>query len=426
MGKSIFVLVVMLISYKLGIAQYSLKGKVIASDTRNPVISANVFLSNTSIGTISDQSGTFIITRFPPGRFELVVSCIGFETYTIPVQSHQLPVDLEIILKPKVTELEEVIVEPYEKDGWEKWGNVFIEHFLGTSRFAEDIRLLNSEVLKFRFSKKRNVLKVFSDERILIENKGLGYLLKYDLTRFEFDFTNRLFFYQGFPFFEEMKTDRQGMQKRWSENRKEAYFGSLMHFMRSLYRNILIEQGFEVRQWILLTEGEKQRVKQNFGELLKDNQFLTYAVGSTEYSIMGNKDSISYFKQVIQQAAGKNMLLTKILSADSICYAVDSTSVALDFVGHLEVRYPDKTFPAEYGRSIIRMMARSSAATPLKRGAISSGIFLNVGNPVVVFANGTYANGYNLVTSDYWAWWEKMANKLPYEYWPPKKESPNR
>jgi hypothetical protein len=37
---------------------------------------------------------------------------------------------------------------------------------------------------------------------------------------------------------------------------------------------------------------------------------------------------------------------------------------------------------------------------------------------VVFYANGSYTNGMNLDVGYYWAWWEKMANKLPFEYEP--------
>jgi hypothetical protein len=44
-------------------------------------------------------------------------------------------------------------------------------------------------------------------------------------------------------------------------NRAEAYYGSMMHFMRSLYRNKLIEEKFEVRKLIKLSSEEQKRVK---------------------------------------------------------------------------------------------------------------------------------------------------------------------
>jgi hypothetical protein len=175
----------------------SLKGRIIASDTRKPVVSANVFLSNTSIGTTTNENGEFILQHFPAGRYDMVVSFIGYESYTISVQSNKLPDNLDIVIKPKINELQEVILEPYEKNGWEKWGTFFLENFIGTSQLARDCKLLNKDVLKFRMNRKTNTLRVSADDRLQIENRALGYNLKYDLVSFEFNFGSRVLVYQG-------------------------------------------------------------------------------------------------------------------------------------------------------------------------------------------------------------------------------------
>ncbi|MDG4870120.1 hypothetical protein P8631_19190, partial [Guyparkeria sp. 1SP6A2] len=36
--------------------------------------------------------------------------------------------------------------------------------------------------------------------------------------------------------------------KKWQRNRFDAYQGSLMHFMRAVFRNRIAEEGFEVRK----------------------------------------------------------------------------------------------------------------------------------------------------------------------------------
>ena len=402
-----------------GFAQPVLHGRVITFDTHKPVALANVFLSNTSLGKLTDERGEFTITKFPSGRYDLVVSFIGYETYSVQLESAHLPDSLEIILKPKVIELQEVIVESYDKDGWEKWGNIFLMHFMGTSQFAEQCRLLNKGTLKFRFNKKINLLRVSADEPLVIENKALGYVLRYSLAHFEYNFNEHIFFYGGYPFFEQMKTNRAGLQKKWIENREFAYYGSLLHFMRSLYRNQLIEQGFDVRKKIILTEVEKARVT----EIVQQAKYKRlppegFSTSFTKPSPMNDPDSVGYFRKVDMQVVGSSLLLDKVLTADSIAYSIDSMAVELSFSGHMGVWYPAKVFPSRYPGNSGLFFARAIS--------VNSDIFLPSGKPVIIFSNGTYANGENLLTDGYWAWWEKMANKLPYEYWPPKKESPNQ
>jgi len=153
--RSTLVLIIWFIMIIPCLGQQVLRGRVIGLDNHKPIAFANVFLSNTSIGTITNDNGEFTIEHFPTGRFDVVVSFIGYESYIISLSSNKLPEKLEVVLKPKINELQEVIVEPYEKNGWERWGSFFIENFIGTSAFAADCKLVNSDVIKFRFSKKK-------------------------------------------------------------------------------------------------------------------------------------------------------------------------------------------------------------------------------------------------------------------------------
>lgn len=393
-------------------AQSDLGGKVLSADNKVPVASANVYISNSSIGTVTDEKGQFVIKNFPAGRYDLVISCIGYETQVVTLSSAQLPPVLTILLKPKVNELQEVIVEPYEKNGWERWGSFFMENFIGTSAFSRDCKLLNKEVIKFRFSKKNNTLKAIANDRLVIENRALGYVLKYDMTRFEYDFGTRIFLYQGYPLFEEMETKRKGLQKRWAENREDAYYGSVMHFMRSLFRNKLVEQDFEVRKLIKLPDAEKKRVR-----ALYRAQAVNAAINGTlmvDGQLPGlRRDSAAYYRKVMNEPESMNVLINTILTGDSIAYALDSATVGLEFNDYLQVVYTKKKTPPEYQK----MLPRGVTSILL-----TSELFRTSANPIMVLASGNYFEGTDLITSGYWAWSEKIANLLPNEYWPSSKK----
>ena len=393
-------------------AQTDLSGRVLSADNKVPVASANVYISNSSIGTVTDEKGQFVIKNFPTGRYDLVISCIGYETQVVTLSSAQLPPVLTILLKPKVNELQEVIVEPYEKNGWERWGSFFMENFIGTSAFSRDCKLLNKEVIKFRFSKKNNTLKAIANDRLVIENRALGYVLKYDMTRFEYDFGTRIFLYQGYPLFEEMETKRKGLQKRWAENREDAYYGSVMHFMRSLFRNKLIEQDFEVRKLIKLPDAEKKRVR-----ALYRAQAVNAAINGTlmvDGQLPGlRRDSAAYYRKVMNEPESMNVLINTVLTGDSIAYALDSATVGLEFNDYLQVVYTKKKTPPEYQK----MLPRGVTSILL-----TSELFRTSANPIMVLASGNYFEGTDLITSGYWAWSEKIANLLPNEYWPSSKK----
>jgi hypothetical protein len=390
-------------------AQISLSGQVLDADNKQTIASANVYLSNSSVGTITNEKGQFIIQNFPSGRYELVISCIGYTTQVIMISSAQLPPSLTVLLKPNVKELQEVIVEPYEKNGWDKWGSFFMENFIGTIPFAKDCKLLNKELIKFRFSKKNNILQAFANDRLVIENKALGYTLKYDLISFDYDFNTRMFLYQGYPLFEEMETKREGVRKKWMVHREEAYYGSMLHFMRSLYRNKLSENHFEVRKLIKLSSDEKKRVKAAYLKARVPISMNTKNVIVTDDKSSGlDPDTLAYYRKVMQDPESLNILINQILPGDSIAYAMDSVVAGLAFSNYLQIVYTPKKTPPEYVQAMHKLI----------EGPITSEIFRVSNAPIAVFANGSYFEGTNLISSGYWAWSEKIAALLPTDYWP--------
>jgi len=50
-----------------------------------------------------------------------------------------------------------------------------------------------------------------------------------------------------------------------------------------------------------------------------------------------------------------------------------------------------------------------------------SQLFLPNGRGVAVASNGAHYEGIDLMTIGFWAWWEKLGDMLPYDYWPDKR-----
>lgn len=394
-------------------AQNTLKGKVLAADTRLPIHLANVFLSNTSIGTVTNAEGFFTLDHFPSGRYDVVVSCIGYESYVTTVQYAQLPLTIEVNLKPRINILEEIVVEPYEKYGWEKYGQFFLDNFIGTSALAGDCKLKNPGTIRFRYSKKENILRAFADEPVILENRALGYILRYDLKIFEYNYGSRIFYFQGYPLFEEMETGRKRLQKRWEDTRADTYYGSLMHFMRSLFRNKLVQDGFEVRKLIKITEEEKKRVKTIFNKRAYTNSNERIVVNDSLPG-QGNMDSAIYYRKVMNQPEKMNVLINKVLPGDSIAFAIDSFTAGLFFDDHLQVIYLYKQVPDEY--------LQANRLSVQAKSPVVSKIFLPRKKTIAVLANGSYYEGIDMISSGYWGWWEKLATMLPYDYKPPPKK----
>jgi len=410
--RIVLILISFIANLHLCFAQQALRGKVIASDSKQPIHLANVFLSNTSIGTVTNAEGVFVLDRFPQGRFDVVISCIGYETYVTTIQYAQLPAFIDVVLKPKVNILQEVVVEPYEKNGWERYGKFFIENFIGTSALAADCKLKNPETIRFRYNKKENILRAFADEPIVLENRALGYILRYDLKVFEYNYGTRIFYFQGYPLFEDIETDRKRLLNRWERNRTEAYYGSMMHFMRSLFRNQLIEEGFEIRKLIKVSEEEKKRVRNIYNSRTYINSNGNIVVNDSLLA-NGNKDSADYYRKVMRQPEKMAVLINQLLPGDSIAFAIDSFTAGLYFDDHLQVTYKYKQVPDEY--------VRTNSLSVQPKTPVVSEIVLPRKNAIAVLANGSYFEGLDLITSGYWGWWEKLATMLPFDYKPPKK-----
>src|SRR5215208_1787976 len=137
--KKIFLLAFIFISFS-SFSQKLLKGIVIDPEKNKSIPSASVFLNNTSIGTKTNEEGRFELF-IPDGKHELIISSIGYKTYNQPINGSELPESVTIRLLTKADEMERVVVEPYEKDGWEKWGRFFIESFIGLSNNASNCKI---------------------------------------------------------------------------------------------------------------------------------------------------------------------------------------------------------------------------------------------------------------------------------------------
>jgi hypothetical protein len=69
-----------------------IKGVVQDAVTHAPLPFANVFLNNTTKGTVTDEKGEFLLkVLHEPGSYELVVSYVGYESYKSRVSRSSWP-----------------------------------------------------------------------------------------------------------------------------------------------------------------------------------------------------------------------------------------------------------------------------------------------------------------------------------------------
>jgi hypothetical protein len=377
-------------------AQYTLKGKVVDVNSGKSISAVSIYINNSSKGTSTNTEGEFVLENIAVANFDIVASCVGYQTFSTTISANAISNILEIKLKPKSAELEAVILQSYEKDGWKKWGKVFTESILGIIDAAEYCEIENKEVIRFIYDKRKNELSAIAFEPIIIVNKYLGYELKYDLVNFYTNFHTKIVFYEGYPFF----TSLQGSSKKinkWKENRKNIYDGSIMHFMRSLYRNKLEENNFEIKVLKRYPNEEKQRVKKIYQSLFKSNNGII---------VMKQSDSSEYYQKIIKQSDSLDYVYPNKINADSIAFVVDSTTAGIFFNDHIQVKH-----------NVFKKILTTNSLFHEKKKQYPISIISILNNKeIVVYSNGLYYDPSILLTEGYWGLYEKLSNLLPFDY----------
>jgi hypothetical protein len=372
----------------------TIKGKVTDNASGSPIPNCSVFINNSSKGTITDAKGEFVLKNVPEGKFDLVISSIGYESYVYGYPGDPQPAEVKISLRQKATALSVVTVVPFVRHGWQVWGKTFIENFIGKTANAKECILKNYKSLHFRFSKKQNRLTVSSDEPLIIENKALGYTIRYQLEEFYCDFSTHITSYLGYPFFQEMRANKR-KQAQWELQRRQAYYGSIIHFMKCLYNDQLMKSGYQIVKIIKVANLEKQRVKELYKAIAPvADTFQVLPNGDlkkTESKAIFSADSVAYYNSVLSQADFFDRHSSQ--TADSLLSVNDNGTKSLFFTGKLSVIYKDEK--GQYNQSVIDLI------TPI---------------PVQIEKDGSYYPPEEILANGYWATYEKVANELPVDY----------
>jgi hypothetical protein len=344
-------------------SQTRINGKVINGETQEPIPLVSVYINNTTSGSVTDKDGTFHIKNVQPGKYKLVASSVGYNTYASLIDTRSPNTDLVIALKPKEDELQSVDVVSYDPGGWEKWGKLFADLFIGTNPNAIICRLMNPEVIQFRMNND-NTLTAIAKKPLKIENDALGYEILYKLETFEYDFDKRIVSYSGYALFKDLSESHPGRAEKYARKREETYDGSLMQFMRAFFMNKLELNGYEMR-----------------------------SMGKQSHPGNLSNPAINH----------------SIISSDSVGFAVDSNTAGFYFQDSLEITYTHKVIPNAY--------KRLSQQHKNETFPVSQLLFINK-RPVFILSSGYYYGPEDLKITGFWAWWETTANLLPFDYQP--------
>jgi hypothetical protein len=355
MKKLIYTFIFLLSSFIAG-AQFSVSGKIVDSATKEPMGGASVYCQNTTIGTTTNKQGEFSL-QLKSGGYELIISYTGYQTKQIRISHTDATIpDIEMVKEDK--SLGEVVIKSSNevKDGWEKYGSFFLEHFIGSTPNAAKCTLLNPEALKFYLLKKSNKLRVLATEPLQIENKAFGYSMRYQLDSFLYYYNTDINLYRGFCLYSEMEGS-DSLKKAWFINRSNAYYGSKLHFMRSYYDSTLSDDGFVI-------------------DLLDENN-------ATKFNRVTDLYDTTYYG-------------------------------GLDSTGEIEIWYPRK-ISVTYTKRKPDPEYLKKFKLPKNVGTQISYIELKDG--IAIKENGYFYDQKDWINQGYWSW-KNLGDQLPYDYAP--------
>jgi 5S rRNA maturation endonuclease (ribonuclease M5) len=217
-------------------------GRIIDSETGDPVAAANIFFANSQAGTFSDDSGYFKLEIPEYLPLQLVISHVSYDNKFMPIDSFPVNELLVVKLKSKVEELEEVRILTDLDREWNRFVKKFTHAFLGETDNSQKCDIVNPHVIEFVGEK--DMLKAYSDYLIIVENMATGYRVHFLLEYFSMQGDQVSF--SGKPYFESLTAQSDKEISRWEKNRKYTYYGSLRHFLHTLVRGTTYSDGFEI------------------------------------------------------------------------------------------------------------------------------------------------------------------------------------
>ncbi len=222
--------------------QNTITGTVLDSLTQEPLQFATVYINGTTKGTVTDADGHFELkdVSFPA---TVVFSFVGYKP-----QAHDFvrkPGQLSVKLNPNI-ELPEVVIT--DKKVKRKDLSYFKSMFLGDDRWGRHATIRNENAIMIENTNYNgaSVFKAWASEPLIIDLHLLGYVLYVDLVHFTVERigNNTLCDMLGYFYYKPYSIGKDSKLLSFEKNRRQAYYNSSQHFLRSAYENRLEENGY--------------------------------------------------------------------------------------------------------------------------------------------------------------------------------------
>jgi hypothetical protein len=372
-----------------------ISGIVTNSSSKSPLPRASVFLSNSSVGSATGEDGRFILSGIRPGQYTLVVTILGYEEYSKTVLVGREPIKLDIQMTSKPMMLREVVIS--SDADWRKNYEAFRKDFIGTDENAKSCVVMNPHILNITYNPTKQLLHADADEFLVVENKALGYRVKYLVNDFRIDKISGIISRQGQQVFEDLPGSA-AQKRKWHQKREEAYYGSAMHFYRSLYADRLKEEGFIAYRFTRSLNPQRPP-----DDVIKRRIQMFYQARRA--------DSLKYYQELANMSKYYHEVVSKIPYATfEILNSTGQPGLyAIHFPTYLYVVYTKKTDDT-YDKDLYRPLDMSNFSTSI----------ITLYQPYAVFdTNGIIVEGAPLYEG---AWSRaRISDLLPVDYVPDQK-----
>jgi len=341
--------------------QVVVEGTVVDDSTGAPLPATHVFISGSMTGTTVNEEGRFRLSGLSNGAKRLFVTRLGYKPEQVDfVVSTDTTLTFSFRLQRTVLEAEEVTVSARRDKEWYERLRRFKRLFVGESKQAQRCYLLNPNVLRFDTAW-WGKFEADAQKPLKFENRALGYRLTYYLK--EFEVNGDIVRWDGEPVFEPLTPQDSTQAQQWALNRRQAFRGSLRHFLLAVLNDRLAEEQFSIA-----------RIPR-----------------ATAYRRVGRADRVS-------------------IRRDRIVDPQPNSLTELDFRGALEITYHGEPESEAY-------LDWADARRPALDHQVSQ-IRLNE-HPIHVDEHGEIVEPYGATLYQYFAFSQRMAELLPQEYRPP-------
>jgi hypothetical protein len=375
-------------------------GKVIDHATKEPLPFVNIFFASTSIGSSSLADGSFLIKKFPPGKYDLIASYIGYKPYSLSVdfsnRFNGLTKEIKIVieLEQELKVLKNVTIKEDTLD-WAINYEKFKKHFLGETQNSKLCKILNPHDIHIYFDAAENLLVAHAKKPIVVENRALGYNIYYHLYKFEINFRTGVIQNFGIPQYEELRTEKERVHKIWQRARAKAYRGSVTHFMNALRDSALIKNNFTIKKIFIVPNPKR----------LSDD-LINSKVDELNQTHSNSHHLLKYYARL-------KSLPKEIDSLGGIIYSgkefTRSSSNKIENIkGKYQVAFDDQE-ETEYLPIAGRRYTRHQES-----------VFQFFDDSLKIYENGYYEDVRTLYLEGYLSWHEKIPNWLPQDFEPVK------